>query len=90
MCVCVHESVCVCLYVRCMQRKEKRHLFHLILDIQRAFLFMEEFQGLHVAMSRCVVDSIGSTLTVQEKKIPGFIPDLYYKIMLSGTAPAAR
>ena len=51
---------------------------------------MEEFQGLHVAMSRCVVDSIGSTLTVQEKKIPGFIPDLYYKIMLSGTLPAAR
>ncbi|KAF3851423.1 hypothetical protein F7725_013195 [Dissostichus mawsoni] len=44
--------------------EEEWHLIHLILDIQRTFLFMEEFQGLHVAMSRCVVDSVGSTLKV--------------------------
>lgn len=43
-------------------------MIHLILDIQRTFLFMEEFQGLYVAMSRCVVDSIGSSLKVQRRK----------------------
>lgn len=35
---------------------------YLILDVQRALLFMEEFQGLHMAVSSCIVDSIGSRL----------------------------
>lgn len=39
---------------------------HLILDIQRAFLFMEELQGLDVAVSGSVVDSVGSALKVPE------------------------
>lgn len=53
--VSAHVRVCMCFV-----------LIHLILDIQRAFLFMEEFQGLHVAVSRCVVDSVGSTLKREE------------------------
>ena len=52
----------------CVREEEESHLIHLILNIQRAFLFMEEFQGLHVAVSRCVVDSVGSTLRVSREK----------------------
>lgn len=62
--MCVPLNACVCLYDIDTQREEVRHLTHLILDIQRTVLFMEEFQGLHMAVSRCVVDSIGSTLKV--------------------------
>ena len=46
------------------QREEVRYLSHLILNIQSTVFFMKEFQGLYMAVSRCVVDSIGSTLKV--------------------------
>lgn len=62
--MCVLLNACVSLYDIDTQREEVRHLSHLILNIQRTVLFMEEFQGLHMAVSRCVVDSIGSTLKV--------------------------
>lgn len=66
--VCVLLYVCVCMSETSIHEEENRRLIHLILDIQRTFLFMEEFQGLYVAMPRCVVDSIGSSLKVQRRK----------------------
>lgn len=65
--ICVLLNTCVSLYDIDRQGEDGRHLIHLILDIQRAFLYVEEFQGLHVAVSCCVVDSIGSTLKVFKK-----------------------
>lgn len=65
--LCTFEHMCVSLYDIDRQGEDGRHLIHLILDIQRAFLYVEEFQGLHVAVSCCVVDSIGSTLKVFKK-----------------------
>lgn len=59
--------MCVCVFVWVRHRENKR-VIHLILDIQRTFLFMEEFQGLYVAMSCCVVDSVGSSLRVQGRR----------------------
>lgn len=56
------ECMCVSWYDIDAQREEVRHLSHLILNIQRTVLFMEKFQGLHMAVPRCIVDSIGSTL----------------------------
>lgn len=60
--------ICVSLYDIDTQGADGRHLIHLILDIQRTFLVVEEFQGLHMAVSCCVVDSIGSTLKVFNKR----------------------
>lgn len=54
----------VCLCDIDTQGEDVPHLIHLVLDIQRTFLFVEEFQGLHMAVPCCIVDSIGSTLKV--------------------------
>lgn len=61
---CFYTFKCMCVSLHDTQRDKVRPLVHLILDIQRTFLFMEEFQGLHMAVPGCVVDSIGSTLKV--------------------------
>lgn len=58
----------VCLSEKDTQGTDFPHSIHLVLDIQRTFLFMEEFQGLHMAVPCCIVDSIGSTLKVLKKK----------------------
>lgn len=49
--ICVLLNTCVSLYDIDTQGEDGRHLIHLILDIQRAFLFVEESQGLHMAVS---------------------------------------
>lgn len=46
--------------------RKKKFIFHLILDVQRTHLLMEELQGVHVAVSGCVVDSVGTTLRLEE------------------------
>lgn len=57
--------VCPCECETCREGEDL--LFYLILHIQGAFLLMEESQGLHVAVSRRVVDSVGSALRVGER-----------------------
>lgn len=41
---------------------------HLILDVQRTHLPVEELQGVHVTVSGCVVDGVGSALRLHEEK----------------------
>lgn len=67
-------------------RAGKQGLLYLILDIQRAALFMQEFQGLHVAVSRRVVDSVGSALEVGEGEFQDLAVTFTPKIMLKNPA----
>lgn len=61
------RSKCVFFHVSVRRAERKDLLFYLILHIQRALLVMEESQGHHVAVSRRVVDGVGSALRVGER-----------------------
>lgn len=49
-------------------QRRQRVVLYLILDVQRTHLPVEELQGLHVSVSGCVVDSVGSTLKKKKEK----------------------
>lgn len=49
-------------------RRREKVVLYLILNVQRTHLPVEELQGLHVAMSGCVVDSVGSALRMEEEE----------------------
>lgn len=55
----------------------KEVVLHLILDVQRTRLPVEELQGLHVAVSGCVVDSVGSALRLEEEEEEEKLQDLF-------------